>query len=170
MHLEALPLGPNVAAFVGHSNLRMHVMIPTFGDPRPSHSRGTEDHVYASRKGLDAGYLGLSVQTLPWDKLDETDAPSPFLLLCHVVRIPHIHQNLDAIERIFQGVPNLVKKWNVALFLWESAGLFRRPLKTTIISIMDLIANQTSIGRFPFSPDFLIACVRIFLPSPSQSI
>ena len=25
-HLEALPIGPNVASFVGHSNLRMHVM------------------------------------------------------------------------------------------------------------------------------------------------
>ena len=53
-------------------------------------------------------------------------APSPSLLLCHVVRIPHIHQNLRRRGHIFQGVPNLVKKWNVALFLWESA----RPLSS----------------------------------------
>ena len=72
-HLSQLNLGPNVAAFVGHSNLRMHVM----GFERSLDPKRTAD---ASRNvismqthlndALDAGYLGLSIQTLPWDKLD----------------------------------------------------------------------------------------------------
>ena len=45
-------------------------------------------------------------------------------------------------ERVFQGVPNLVTKLNVLLFMLESVGIFRKPLKTTIISVVDLIADR----------------------------
>jgi N-acyl-D-aspartate/D-glutamate deacylase len=44
--------------------------------------------------------------------------------------------------RIFQGVPDVTTKVNALLFLYESLGLFRRPLKTTIISLMDIRANR----------------------------
>jgi N-acyl-D-aspartate/D-glutamate deacylase len=39
-------------------------------------------------------------------------------------------------------VPNITTKVNVLLFLLESAGLFRKPLRTTIISLMDIIADR----------------------------
>lgn len=42
---------------------------------------------------------------------------------------------------IFQGVPNISTKWNVILFLLESVGLFRRPLKTTVVSMMDIVSS-----------------------------
>ena len=145
-HLDALPLGPNVAAFVGHSNLRMHVMgFSRSVDPnaRPTQHE-LEQMATLLEEGLDAGYLGLSVQTLPWDKLDgdrERSKPLPSYFASWS-EFRFLSKILRRRGRVFQGVPNLVTKWNVGLFLLESAGLFRRPLKTTIISLMDVIANR----------------------------
>lgn len=48
-------------------------------------------------------------------------------------------------ERIWQGVPNVSTKWNVLLFLLGSAGLFRLPLKTAIISLVDTKANRAAM-------------------------
>ena len=71
-HLDSLPLGPHVSAFVGHSNLRMNTL--GFARSLDRSVKPTRDEM-KSMKGalcdaLDAGYLGLSIQTLPWDKLD----------------------------------------------------------------------------------------------------
>jgi N-acyl-D-aspartate/D-glutamate deacylase len=52
-------------------------------------------------------------------------------------------------ERVFQGVPNIVTKANVLLFLLESVGLFRKPLRTTIISLMDIIADRKIVKLVP---------------------
>ncbi len=176
-HLEDIPLGPNVAAFVGHSNLRMHVMgFHRSVDPKV---RPTPEELKTMctllEEGLDAGYLGLSVQTLPWDKLDgdrerSKPLPSYFATWSEFRTFTKI---LRRRGRIFQGVPNLVKKWNVALFLWESAGLFRRPLKTTIISIMDLIANRNIYWAIPLFPRFFNRFLRAdfrfqALPNPFE--
>lgn len=145
-HLSELPLGPNVAAYVGHSNLRMHVM--GFERSVDATVRPTEaEHATMARlleEALDAGYLGLSVQTLPWDKLDGTrerskPLPSYFATWSEFRRLTRI---LRQRRRVFQGVPNLVTKVNVLLFMLESVGLWRPKLRTTVISLMDLIADR----------------------------
>ena len=41
-----------------------------------------------------------------------------------------------------QGVPNVSTKINILLFLFVSAGIFRKPLKTTVISMMDTLASR----------------------------
>jgi N-acyl-D-aspartate/D-glutamate deacylase len=43
---------------------------------------------------------------------------------------------------VFQGVPNLVTKVNVLKFLLSSTGIFRKPLRTTVISVVDLICDR----------------------------
>jgi N-acyl-D-aspartate/D-glutamate deacylase len=145
-HLDQLPLGPNVASFVGHSNIRMHVM----GFDRSVQSSVSPSSDELERmdallnEGLDLGYLGLSIQTLPWDKLDgdrwpARPLPSYFASWSEYRRLTRILRDRD---RVFQGVPNLTTKVNVLLFLLESAGLFRKPLRTTIISLMDIIADR----------------------------
>ena len=145
-HLDSLPLGPNVASFVGHSNLRMHVMgFDRSVQPsiRPSKEELCQMEALLE-EGLDLGYLGLSIQTLPWDKLDgerwpARPLPSYFAPWSEYRRLTRILRRRD---RVFQGVPNITTKVNVLLFLLESAGLFRKPLKTTIISLMDIIADR----------------------------
>ncbi len=145
-HLEQLPLGPNVTSFVGHSNLRMHVMgFDRSVQPAIKPSKAELERMDSLlEEGLDLGYLGLSIQTLPWDKLDgdrwpARPLPSYFASWSEYRRFTRILRRRD---RVFQGVPNVTTKVNVALFLLESAGLFRKPLRTTIISLMDIIADR----------------------------
>ena len=152
-HLDGLALGPNVASFVGHSNLRMHVMgFERSVQPglRPS-KKELQRIDELLQEGLDLGYLGLSIQTLPWDKLDgdrfpARPLPSYFASWSEYRRLTRI---LRERERVFQGVPNIVTKANVLLFLLESVGLFRKPLRTTIISLMDIIADRKIVKLVP---------------------
>jgi N-acyl-D-aspartate/D-glutamate deacylase len=151
-HLASLPLGPNVASFVGHSALRVHVMGMARALSR--RARPTEDELRrmerAVEEGLDAGYLGMSIQTLPWDKvggsteLRSRPLPSTFASWSEYRRLA---RPLRARGRILQGVPNITTKLNVLLFALMSAGLGRRPLKTTIISMMDTLASR-GVHRF----------------------
>ena len=146
-HLDRLPLGPNVASFIGHSALRAQVMglerSLTRGErPRPDELARMAQQV---DEGLDAGYLGLSIQTLPWDKMggsrDFRSRPLPSTY-ARWSEYRHLTRALRARGRVLQGVPNVSTKVNVALFLAQSVGLWRRPLKTTVISMMDPRANR----------------------------
>jgi N-acyl-D-aspartate/D-glutamate deacylase len=142
-HLERLPLGPNVASFVGHSAVRAHVMgIEASVDKtvRPTTAQ-LEEMDRLLEEGLDLGYIGASVQTLPWDKMGGSrdfrsrPLPSTFAKWSEVQRWTKI---LRRRQRIFQGVPNVSTKWNVILFLLASMGLMRKALKTTVISMMEI--------------------------------
>ncbi|MGZ3451264.1 MAG: N-acyl-D-amino-acid deacylase family protein [Polyangiales bacterium] len=151
-HLEKLPLGPNVASFVGHSAVRAHVLgIDRSLDPKlkPSEKelRAMEGIV---REGLDLGYLGVSIQTLPWDKMGgdrwfrSRPLPSTF---AHWSEYRRFARMLRERGRVFQGVPNITTKVNIFLFMLESIGLVRPKLKTTVISMMDTRASR-GIHRF----------------------
>ena len=152
-HLETLPLGPNVCVFVGHSNLRMAVLgfeRSLDGKLKPS-GQELDEMVQLLEEALDVGYVGLSIQTLPWDKLDgdrfrSQPLPSYFARWSEYRKLTRVLRRRD---RIFQGVPNVTTKVNVLLFLLESIGLFRKPLKTTVISLMDVVANRTIHWSIP---------------------
>ncbi len=146
-HLDELPLGPNVASFIGHSALRVHTMgmhrALSRTDRPTTEELATMERLVA--EGLDAGYLGLSIQTLPWDKiggsrdLRSRPLPSTYARWSEYRRLTRV---LRERGRILQGVPNVTTKVNILLFLLESAGVFRKPLKTTVISMMDTLANR----------------------------
>lgn len=146
-HLGQLALGPNVASFVGHSAVRAHVMgLERSLSPEPpseAELQAMERHV---TEGLDAGCLGVSIQTLPWDKVGGSrdvrsrPLPSTYARWSEYRRFTKL---LRARDRVFQGVPNVTTKVNIALFLLESLPLFfRKALKTTVISMMDTRANR----------------------------
>ncbi|MBV70949.1 MAG: N-acyl-D-glutamate amidohydrolase [Myxococcales bacterium] len=157
-HLAERPLGPNVSAFVGHSNLRMNVM--GFARSLDHKIRPTQSELKEMKRqlerALDAGYLGLSIQTLPWDKLDgdrfrSRPLPSYYARWSEYRQLTRI---LRRRKRVFQGVPNITTKVNVLLFLWESVGLFRPALRTTVISLMDIIANRSIYRVVPWLSRF----------------
>jgi N-acyl-D-aspartate/D-glutamate deacylase len=158
-HLGELPLGPNVASFLGHSAIRAHVMglgrsLERGVRPSESELRRMEDLL---DEGLDAGYLGLSVMTLRWDKMGGSreyrsrPLPSTYARWSEYRRLT---RHLRARGRIFQGVPDVTTKVNALLFLLESMGIGRPRLRTTIISLMDIRANRSiwrvvgAIARF----------------------
>ncbi|MHA6494688.1 N-acyl-D-amino-acid deacylase family protein [Pseudomonas borbori] len=144
--LDRHPLGPNICSFLGHSDLRVAVLgleRAVDASVRPS-----EDELQRMQclleEALDEGLLGLSSMTNPWDKLDgerqrSKSLPSVYAPWTEYARLNKV---LRRRGRIHQGAPNLVTKFNVLAFLWDSMGWgWRKPLKTTLITLMDVKAD-----------------------------
>jgi N-acyl-D-aspartate/D-glutamate deacylase len=145
-HLAGLPLGPNVAALLGHSAIRAAAMglgRSLDAKVRPSADELARMQAWVS-ESLDAGYLGLSINTLPWDKMDgeayrSRPTPSVFGTWSEYRALAKL---LRARGAVLQGVPNVSTKLNVLLFALISAGLGRRRLKTMLIAMMDPAAAR----------------------------
>jgi len=94
-------------------------------------------------QALDEGCVGLSMMTTKLDKLDGDRAwskplPSTFASWWEFKRLFKILRRRNA---ILQGAPDAVKKVNIFGFLWQAHGLFRRPMKITMLTAMDLKSN-----------------------------
>ena len=165
-HLERLPLGPNVVSFLGHSAIRAHVMglgrsLDESVAPTPAELDRMANML---EEALDDGYLGLSINTLPWDKMDgdrfrSKPTPSVFAKWKEYRRLADVLRRRDA---VFQGVPDISSRWNLVLFAGVASGIRRKPLKTTIISMMDvqaapgtykILGGVTSFARRWFRAD-----------------
>ena len=140
--LAGHPLGANVTAFLGHSDLRARVLgLSRSVDPdaRPTRAELAEMERWLE-EALDCGLLGLSTMTNPWDKLDgdrhrSAGLPSTYATWGEYRRL---HRILRRRGRILQSAPNLVTVANALLFMLESAGLgLRDTLKTTLITLAD---------------------------------
>lgn len=148
--LERLPLGPNVAALFGHSDLRTAVL--GLKNAVDSTYRPTEAELSRMQglleEALDAGYLGLSTMTNPWDKVDGDRFRSSKLPSVHASwsEFRRFNRVLRARERVHQGAPNITTKIGVLFYLAESAGLFRKPLKTALISGADIKSEPFVAG------------------------
>ncbi len=145
-HLDTLPLGPNVAALLGHSTIRAHVM--GLGRSLDAAVRPTPAELDAMRRlledALDAGYLGLSINTLPWDKMDGDtyrSRPTPSVF-ARWSEVRHLTAVLRRRDRIFQAVPDVSTKINAVLFFLASMGLWRRRLRTMLITLLDTKSNR----------------------------
>ena len=162
-HLESMPLGPNVTAYLGHSDLRVSVMglsraVDAKVQPTEAELQRMERVL---EDGLDAGLLGLSTMTTKWDKLDgererSKSLPTTYARWSEYARLNKV---LRRRERIHQGAPNIVTKLNMFLFLFASFGIFRKRLKTTLITLMDVKSNgllHRVVGKLAH------ACNRLF--------
>lgn len=143
--LEAMPLGPNVTAFLGHSDLRVSVMglsraVDKKIEPTEAEMRKMEAVL---EEGIDVGLLGLSTMTTKWDKLDGDRERSKSLPTTYAKwkEYARLNRVLRRRERIHQGAPDIVTKINMFAFLFASFGWFRKPLKTTLITLMDVKSN-----------------------------
>lgn len=140
--LKSHPLGPNVTAFLGHSDLRARVMgLGRAVDPK---ARPTEAELAEMERwledSLDHGLLGLSTMTNPWDKLDgdryrSAQLPSTYATWGEYRRLNRV---LRRRGRVLQSAPNLVTVVNFLLFVIASASFFtRKALKTTLLTMAD---------------------------------
>lgn len=146
-HLDGLPLGPNVSSFVGYSAVRSKVMgLERALDAK---AKPTEEELQEMERiieeGYDAGYLGLSLNGLYWDKM----GGDRFRSKC----LPSTYASWKELRRMVRGVrkrglnlqaiPNISTKYQIFIYMAFSAGLFvRDALKTTIVSIMDIRSNR----------------------------
>ncbi|MFF2550347.1 amidohydrolase family protein [Nocardia sp. NPDC058058] len=143
--LEALPLGPNIAAMLGHSDVRTALLgldRATRKEVRPTAAEQSAME-QALHEALDAGFVGMSAQQLLFDKLDgdvcrSRTLPSTYARAKERRRLNAILRQRD---RILQAGPDITSPRSIAAMTFSSAGLFRRKLKTTLLSAADLKAN-----------------------------
>ena len=143
--LEALPLGANVASFLGHSDVRASVMglgRATEPDEKPTAAELSEIDRRIDA-ALDAGFLGVSTMTNPWDKMDGDRYRSRTLPSTHASwsEFRRVSRLLRRRDRVLQGVPNLNTKVDVAFYLATSTGLGRRPLRVSLLAAADTLAE-----------------------------
>ncbi|MGV9664449.1 N-acyl-D-amino-acid deacylase family protein [Nocardia niigatensis] len=143
--LEALPLGPNLAAMLGHSDIRTATMgldRATRKRVRPTAAEQAAMEA-ALTEALDAGFVGMSAQQLLFDKLDGEVARSRTLPSTYAKG--RERRRLNAIlrrrGRVLQGGPDVTSPRSIAAMTFSSVGLFRQRLKTTLLSAADLKAN-----------------------------
>lgn len=141
-HVRQVPLGPNIISFLGHSDLRVGVM----GLSRATDlsTQPTEEELKTMerllKEALDEGFLGLSTMCLKWDKVDgdrewSKSLPSTYARWSEIARLNKL---VRAYNRVHQGAPNAATPLQILQYVRECLGWLRRPLKTTLISQMDL--------------------------------
>lgn len=145
-HLESLPLGPNVASFLGHSNIRLAAMGTerALSSAKPSRAELATMKSYV-QEALDHGYLGLSIDMLPWHRWDGdahkgTSVPSQQATMAEYSALADVVRDAGA---VLQATPNALKKETVArIFRLSMSKPGKRPLKTTIVAAMDVKTDR----------------------------
>ncbi|MGW6120899.1 N-acyl-D-amino-acid deacylase family protein [Nocardia sp. NPDC055165] len=147
--INALPLGCNIAGFLGHSDIRAAVM----GLDRATSSGVVPTDAELARMkamltaALDAGFVGLSTIRSSFSKLEGTRWPARLLPSTYASwrEFGALNALLRARGRIHQSTPNLAKRSEMARYFAQSMGRKRKPLKTTIISAADVKADRTVV-------------------------
>jgi N-acyl-D-aspartate/D-glutamate deacylase len=142
--LERLPLGPHLAAFIGHSDMR----AATMGLDRATRPEEKPTAVEQARmesmldEALDAGFLGMSSQQLLFDKLDGEVCRSRTLPSTYAR--PRELRRLNAIlrerERVLQSGPDITHPQTLVSQALTSLGVGRAKLKTSLLSAADIKA------------------------------
>ncbi|MCU1647277.1 MAG: hypothetical protein JWN03_7552 [Nocardia sp.] len=151
-YVEAIgnrPLGVNVAAFLGHSDIRVAVM--GLGRAVDANERPTAAELDRMAdmlsEALDAGFVGLSTIRSSFSKLEGTRFPARQLPSTYATWAEYARLNsvLRQRGRVHQSTPNLTSRLEMARYFAQSVGrLFgRRPLKTSLLSAADIKADRT---------------------------
>lgn len=147
--LESRPLGPNVAAFIGHSDMRAATMgldRATRKDQRPTRAEQAQMEGMLT-EALRAGFVGMSSQQLLFDKLDgdvcrSRTLPSTYAKPRELRRLKSL---LRKSGRILQSGPDIENPLNVASQVFQSLGIVRNPLKTSLLSAADVKSNPFAV-------------------------
>ncbi|CAN5225293.1 amidohydrolase family protein [soil metagenome] len=143
--LESLPLGPNVSAFIGHSDLRTATMgldRATRRDDQPTRSELDQMERWLV-DALDSGFLGMSSMQLLFDKLDgevcrSRTLPSTYAKPRELRRLKSV---LRRRGRVLQSGPDIENPLNLLSNVAQSLGVGRRKLKTSLLSAADVKSN-----------------------------
>ena len=145
--VDSLPLGANVAAFIGHSDIRAAVL--GLGRSVDSGYRPTLAEIEQMQgmlsDALDAGFVGLSTLRSSFSKLEGTRFPARQLPSTYAKwsEFNALNNVLRRRGRVHQSTPNLARQAEVSRYLAQSIGLgFRRPLKSTLIAAADVKADR----------------------------
>ena len=150
--LEALPLGPNLAAFIGHSDMRTAVMGLDRAT-RKERQRPTEaEQAQMERLLVGGARRGLRRHVCPaaaFDKLDGDTCRSRTLPSTYARprsgagstrSCARARPGAAVAARTSRTRSTSARRWS------QSLGIVRRPLKTSLLSAADVKANPSSSG------------------------
>jgi N-acyl-D-aspartate/D-glutamate deacylase len=143
--LQARPLGPNIAAFIGHSDMRAATMgldRATRKEVRPTKAEQTRMEQMLG-EALGAGFVGMSSQQLLFDKLDGETCRSRTLPSTYAKprELRRLKSMLRRSGRVLQAGPDIQNPLNIVSQAVQSMGIVRKPLKTSLLSAADIKAN-----------------------------
>jgi N-acyl-D-aspartate/D-glutamate deacylase len=144
--LEDRPLGPNVAAFIGHSDMRTATMgldRATRKEMRPTSGEQAQMERMLE-EALDAGFIGLSSQQLLFDKIDgdtcrSRTLPSTFAKPRELRRLKNLVRRRG---RVLQSGPDITNPLNLLSQVAQALPVLRKKLKTSLLSAADIKANR----------------------------
>ncbi|OBK30664.1 hypothetical protein A5634_15350 [Mycobacterium asiaticum] len=156
--VEARPLGPNVTAFIGHSDMRTAVMgleRATTKEDQPTKAELAQMERWLV-EALDAGFIGLSSQQLLFDRLDgdlcrSRTLPSTYVKRREMRRLTGLVRKRG---RVLQSGPDIQHPPKVAAQLARSIGGLRRSLKISFLAAADAKSN-------PIGYKFLTGAARL---------
>ena len=150
-HFENLNLGPNIAAFVPHSMLRIEVMGLDASISRAPTELELQKMEQILEGAMELGYLGLSTDGLPFHYLSNdphTDKriPTQFASFKELRRLLDVVRKYD---RFWQTTPIIENRLTALFYFTLTSGrLFGKPLKTSALSAMEMTAAPNSSKLF----------------------
>ncbi|OMC27962.1 hypothetical protein A5740_20560 [Mycobacterium sp. GA-1841] len=149
--IDELPLGPNIASLLGHSDLRASVLGLDRATTRGVVPTDAELETMAAKldEALEAGMLGMSGMDAAIDKLDgdrfrSRALPSTFATWRERRRLIRV---LRKRGRMLQSAPNVAKAQEALNFFLESSGLFgrRRGVKMSLLVSADAKSSPGAV-------------------------
>ncbi|MEE4278720.1 MAG: amidohydrolase family protein [Halieaceae bacterium] len=150
-HFSAMPLGPNVAAFVPHSMLRVEAMGLEAAISRAPTESELQKMEELLDRALEQGYLGLSTDGLPFHYLanePHTDKriPTQFASFGELRRLLKVVRRHD---RVWQTTPILENRLTALLYFALTSGrLFGKTLKVSALSAMEMALAPRATKAF----------------------
>lgn len=149
--IDELPLGPNIASMLGHSDLRASVLGLDRATTRGVTPTDAELETMAAKldEALEAGMLGMSGMDAAIDKLDgdrfrSRALPSTFATWRERRRLIKV---LRKRGRVLQSAPNVAKAQEALNFFLESSSLFgrRRGVRMSLLVSADAKSSPGAV-------------------------
>ena len=139
-HFEDIALGPNIAAFVPHSMLRIQVMGVHDSVTRKPTDAETAEMERLLREAMEQGYLGLSTDQIVFHYLSN-DPHKDSRIPAHFAEDEELKPALDIVReygRVWQTNPDGERMGRtIKRFFWSAGWFFRKPLRISALTAID---------------------------------
>ena len=143
-HFDDIPLGPNVAAFVPHSMLRIQVMGVEDSISRKPTAAEEAKMQQLLREAMEQGYLGLSTDQIVFHYLSN-DPHKESRIPAHFAEDGELKPTLDIVReygRVWQTNPDGERMGRtIKRFFWSAGWFFRKPLRVSALTAIDFTST-----------------------------
>ncbi|RMF14235.1 MAG: aminoacylase [Candidatus Dadabacteria bacterium] len=142
-HFEDIPLGPNIAALIPHSMLRIDAMGIDAAISRAPTSGEMAEMLATLEAAMELGYIGMSTDNLVFHYLANAPHKNKRLptQFADDRELKQLIEVLRRHDRVWQATPdNSRPTRNLRRFSWSSGRLHGKPLRISALSALDISA------------------------------